>query len=165
MKSLHLIRGFLIVFALCAVGCGPTEFTVTKKTSYADLVVTYNAEVQALDNLEGKRKQLLEEFSNQAQAQAIKSAFQSLESGAPSKSPSNPNEALDRAVAAAELQAQLQSGLVEKLGQSPSGSTSAANVEYPEELKRKLADLDAEIATQKERVERARNARNAAEPK
>jgi len=162
MKSLRSTRILVSILALSAVGCGPTEINVTKKTSYADLVVTYNGEVQTLDTLEGKRKNWIAEYASQVQAEALKSAVSSLESAAKQIVPGNPNDALDRAVAAAETQA----GLLEKLGQSSTGTTpSAANIEYPEELKRKLSELDAEIAKQKERVERARKARDAAEAK
>ena len=162
MKSLHLAQILMPILALSSVGCGPTEINVIKKSSYADLVVTYNGEVQTLDTLEGKRKNLIAEYTSQVQAEALKSAVSSLESAAKQIVPGNPNDALDRAVAAAEA----QSGLLEKLGQSSTGSTpSSPNIEYPEELKRKLLELDAEIAKQKERVERARKARDEAESK
>ena len=77
--------------------------------------------------------------------------------------PDNPNQALDKAVAAAEMQAQLQSGLMNGLGLSTDSAESMTD--YPEELKGKLAELDAEIASQKERVQRAKDARDAAQPK
>ena len=63
-------------------------------------------------------------------------------------------------MAAAEAQAQL----LDKVGKS-SGSSQPTIADYPEELKLKLTELDAEIAKQKERVERARKARDAAEAK
>jgi hypothetical protein len=69
-------------------------------------------------------------------------------------------------VKAAEAQAKVQSGIQEKLGQSPSGSKEAVDVStLPPALKQKLEELDAEIAKQKERVERARIARDEAESK
>lgn len=157
----------MTIIAIGAIGCGPTEININKKASYSDLVVTYNAEVQTLDSLEKKRKEIVAEFSNQAQMDALNAAVNSLGTGGKQNLPSNPNDALDRAVASAELQAQLQSGLLEKLAPSTaSGSaSSAASTEYPADLKRKLSELDAEIAKQKERVDRARKARDAAETK
>ena len=160
MTSLNAPRILLSLLVLCVLGCEPAEINITKKASYSDLVVTYNAEVQTLDNLEGKRKNLITEYAEKAQADAFKSAVNSLESASKQSSPSNPNDALDRAVAAAEAQAKL----LEKVGQS-SGSKQSTVADYPEELKRKLAELDAEIDKQKERVERARKARDAAEAK
>jgi|GEM_PF-6955630 len=162
MRFLRSAKWLLSVSLLCMVGCEPAEITITKRVSYADLVVTYNAEVQTLDNLEGKRKSLLAEYANQAQEDALKSALNSLGSaGAPSIS-SNPNDALQQAVAAAESQAKM----LNQLGQSTSGSNaSLANLELPEEAKAKLVALDKEITKQKERVDRARVARDEAESK
>jgi hypothetical protein len=161
MKSSLSAKVLACIMSLSIVGCGPTEINVTKKAGYSDLVVTYNAEVQSLDNLEGKRKTLIAEYAIKAQEDALKSAMSSLEAAGKQKLPAKPNDALDQAVASAELQA----GLLEKLGQSSTNSTTTDKAVYPEELKRKLAELDAEIAKQKERVERARNARDAAESK
>ncbi len=160
MKSQNTM--LLLVAVFIHTGCGPTDITITKKPSYADLVVTYNAEVETLDRLEEKRTAAIAEYFSQAQGKAIESAVQSIKSGA-KVIPSDPNQALDQAVAAAELQAQLQSGLLESLGQ-PSGAAQTP-ADYPEELKVKLKELDAEIASQKERVERAKAARDAAQTK
>ncbi len=154
-------RLFLSLLTLIAVGCGPTEITFTKKSSYADLVVIYNAEVQALESLQGKLKSLKAEYLEKAQAEALKSMMSSLESAGKQTIPSNPNDALDRAISAAEAQADL----LKKLDTASGSKSPTANSEYPEEWKRKLADLDAEIAAQQERVNRAREARDAAEAK
>lgn len=147
-----------------ATGCEPMEIKVRKKASHAELVVTYNAEVQALDRLEAKRKTLIADFAKQIQEQAIKDAVSSLQ---PGLIPSNPNEALDRAVASAEAQARLQSGLLEKLGQTPTSGADSTSVEieYPETLKRQLTEIDAEIADQRQRVDKAKAARDASEQK
>lgn len=163
MKPLYLARLLVIIVAFAPAGCGPTEITFTKKSSYADLVVTYNAEVETLEKLEAKRKTLIADYFSQAQEKAIRAAVSSIESGDARMIPSNPNQALDRAVAAAEMQAQLQSGLMGGLGSEPDSEEAAAN--YPEELKRKLTDVDTEISDQKERVQRAKEARDAAQPK
>ena len=164
MKSPLWARVSLTMFALSLCGCEPADFKVTKKPTYAELVVTYNAEVETLDHLEAKRNRIIADYFSQAHGNALKSAVGSL---AGEQSSANPNEALDRAVAAAEFQAQLQSTLLEKAGQpAPTGSTSPADkLEYPEELKRQLVEIDAEITAQKARVERAKNARDANPPK
>ena len=161
MTILRSGRLFLSFLVLMAIGCGPTEISITKKSSYADLVVIYNAEVQALDSLQTKVKSLKAEYSENAQAEALKSMMSSLESAGKQSIPSNPNEALDRAISAAET----QSDLLKKLDTSSGSKSPAAYSEYPEEWKRKLADLDSEIARQQERVNRARDARDAAEAK
>ena len=164
MKSQPWARVCLTVFALSLCGCEPADFKVTRQPTYAELVVTYNAEVATLDNLEGKRNRIIADHFSQAHGDALKSAVGSLQG---EQQATNANEALDRAVAAAEFQAQLQSTLLEKVGQpTPSGSAPAGDkVEYPEELKRKLADIDTEITAQKARVERAKSARDAGQPK
>ncbi len=159
MKSSYLAGFLVFVFALAATGCGPTDITFTKKSSYADLVVTYNAELETLEKLEVKRKAVISDYFGQAQGKAIQAAVNSIGTGDGKKMPTNPNQALDQAVAAAELQA----GLLEGLGVASDSAESAAD--YPEELKVKLADLDTEIAEQKQRVQRAKDARDAAEPK
>ena len=167
MKSSNEAHMCFLLFALAIAGCGPMDVTVNKKTSYADLVVTYNAEVETLDKLEAKRKELIAEHTRVAQQRAIREAVESVGSGSQGNISSDPNEALDQAVAAAELQSQLQKGLLNSLEQ-PSQShdaTSTAEKEFPAELKAQLAEVDAEIAKQKQRVERARAARDAAESK
>jgi hypothetical protein len=166
MKTLSSVAIFYSAVVMLACGCGPAEVTFTKKASYKDLVETYNAEVQTLDNLEGKRKELIVEHSKKQEEEMLKSAISALGAAGQQKVPSNPNAALDQAVAAAEMQAKLQSGLLDKVGGSGGNSAkSGGNAEYPEPLKSKLAELDAEIAKQKDRVEKARNARDAAESK
>ena len=163
MKSWHRAAVLVMLVVSTGAGCGPTDITLTKKPSYADLVVTYNAEVELLEKLESKRKTLISDHYAQAQQEAIRTAVSSIETGEAQTIPSDPNQALDRAVAAAEMQAQLQSGLVEGLGLSSNSEESEAT--YPEELKSKLDALDAEIADQNERVSRAKNARDASSPK
>ncbi|MEQ1826493.1 MAG: hypothetical protein ABL921_11135 [Pirellula sp.] len=149
-NSITLLLTATLVFAC---GCEPGEITIRKKESHADLVVIYNAEVQALDALEKKRKEMVAEFSKKAQEDAIKAMAGSLGSLG-SSAPSNPNNALDQAVAAAEAQAKL----LKQVTQSSSETS-----EFPEELKRQLAEIDAEIAKQKERVQRAKDKRDASE--
>lgn len=163
MKSSFLVAALLSAVVMANAGCGPADITFTKKPSYTDLVVTYNAEVETLDNLESKRKSLIADYVGQAQRKAMETAVKSIQTGGANGVPDNPNQALDQAVAAAEMQTQLQSGLMDGLGLSTDSAESTA--EYPEELKGKLTELDSEIASQKERVQRAKDARDAAQPK
>ncbi len=162
MKSSYLTAVLLSAVVIANAGCGPTDITFTKKPSYADLVVIYNAEVETLDNLDEKRKSLIADYFSQEQRNSMKAAVESIKSGDANRVPSNPNQALDQAVVAAEMQAQLQSGLMEGLGLSTDSAESTDD--YPEKLKAKLTEVDAEIASQKERVQRAKDARNAAQP-
>lgn len=167
MQSSTRLRVCSVLLAVAACGCEPMDLKITKKPSYSELVATYNAEVQTLDNLEDKRKRLIAESISETYNQAIKAAAESMTAAAQSGKAANPNDALDRAVAAAQSQAELQQGVFQSLGQ-PSGTDaegSAAEAKLSEDGKRKLAELDAEIAAQKERVERARAARDAAAPK
>ncbi len=161
MTSLRCAKLFLCLLPLTTIGCGPAETKLTTKSTYEFLAVVYNAELQVLDNLEAKRKNLIAEYSEKAQAEAIKAATESLESVAKSANASSPNNALDQAVAAAEAQAQI----FKKLEDARDPSSPNANFEFPEELKRKLSELDAEIAKQKELVNSARIARDAEEAK
>ncbi|MEO8268685.1 MAG: hypothetical protein ABI557_03130 [Aureliella sp.] len=163
MRSSYLVAVLLSAVLITCAGCGPTDITFTKKPSYADLVVTYNAEVETLDNLEGKRKSLIADYVRQAQGKAMKAAVNSIKTGDAERIPGNPNQALDQAIAAAEMQAQLQSGLLEGLDVSTDSAEFTAD--YPEELKVKLIEMDADIASQQERVQRAKDARDAAQPK
>lgn len=163
MKSSYLVALLLSVVVMTNAGCGPAEFNFAKKPSYADLVVTYNAEVETLENLEEKRKSLIADYVGQVQRKAMEAAVESIKTVDAKRVPDNPNQALDKAVAAAEMQAQLQSGLLDGLGLS--NESAESTTDYPEELKGKLAELDAEIASQKERVQRAKDARDAAQPK
>jgi len=160
MKSSFATQISIFTLAAVLAGCGATEVKFTKKPSYADLVVTYNAELETLEKLETKREKLIAEHVSQTQHAAIQAAVNSIQSGEAQSIPSDPNAALDRAVAAAEMQAQLQSGLSESLGLS---AKSGAAPKYPEALQRQLASLDAEIAEQQARVQRAKEARDAAQ--
>jgi hypothetical protein len=144
-----LVLGTLLVIP----GCGPSELTIRKKESYADLVVIYNSETQELESLEKKRKGMLDEFAKKAQEQAIQSLAGSLESLA-GKPASNPNNALDQAVLAAEAQAKLLNSITKP---------NDAPLPFTEEQKQQLLALDSEIEKQKERVQRAKEKRDTAE--
>lgn len=160
MKSFCAAQIATFTLAAVLAGCGTMDLKLTKKPSYADLVVTYNAELETLEKLEAKREKLIAEHVSQTQQAAIRAAVNSIQSGDAQAIPSDPNAALDRAVAAAEMQAQLQSGLSESLGLS---AEAGAAPKYPEALQRQLASLDTEIADQQARVQRAKEARDAAQ--
>lgn len=166
---------------LSAIGCGPRGGEASGP-SYADLVVLYNAEMETLDRLQKKRADLIEEYQRQHQPdadQAVQALVGVLNSAAPGNSeaengePLDPNAALDRAVESAEKAQQASSQLLEtaiqasRTADGEDGGRDSVHPEgvYPKELQRQLETLDAEIEKQKARVERARQARDAAEPK
>lgn len=172
-------RSVLLAFVLLplCLGCGPGGGAAESQPSYADLVVTYNAELETLDRLEKKRADLIAEYERQRRpdaekaVQALTDVLNSAAGGTAendSGEPLDPNAALDRAVASAEKAQQASSQLLETALQASGagrGDTAPQNEAYPEELERELAALDEEIEKQKARVERARQARDAAEPR
>ncbi len=160
------LRGTLSLLAIAvAAGCGSGE----QKPSYADLVVTYNAEVQALDRLQDKRAELLARFASENQpdldqtvealAGALKTATQT--DAQEAESATDAFAALDAAIAQAERTGQATADVLDAVGQSPDGTPVALT----EAQQQELAALDAEIKEQQARVERARAARDAAEAK
>ncbi len=151
--KVFVARVVYLLALISIIGCEPAEITIKKKESYADLVVIYNAEVQALERLENKRKEIFTLIANKSQEDAVKAIAGSLGSLGAGSTSGNPNDALDKAVAAAEAQAKL-------LNQAANSSSQPA---MSEEDKAKLAEIDTEIAKQKERVEKAKAARDAAE--
>ena len=82
-------------------------------------------------------------------------------SAAPS---TDPNVALDQAVKNAEKPSRSRLKLLESMAQASEGE-GEEQVVYSEEFQKQLAELDAEIAAQQARVDRARQARDAAEQK
>lgn len=170
-------RLHVVWFAVMLCGCAES---VAPAPSYAELVVTYNAELETLDRLEAKREQLVAEIAAAARndsGEAIGSLddllqkAKSLKEGANSDLPTDPEALFDHLAdgsgEAQELAGQLIDGL---LG---SDSKSAKPEPTPEEVaaakarqaafQAELTTLDVELAKQKERVERARSARDAAD--
>jgi cell division protein FtsB len=154
MKRINHFWMTILAMMTFGFGCEPGEITIKKKESYADLVVIYNAEVQSLDALEKKRKELMADFAQKSQEEMLKAAAKSLESFGQPNASGKPKDALDQAVAAAEAQAKLLKNV------NQSGTSGS---ELPEELKKQLAEIDSEISKQKERVQRAKEKRDAAE--
>ena len=156
------------------VGCGTSENAA--KPSYADLVVIYNAELATLDRLEAKKAKLIEDFEKQHQPnaedalQAITGALNSANETEEQQTAANelsPKDDLDRAVENAERMQEATSQLLAAAEQAnaANGALGSASVPYSEELTAQLAALDQEIAEQQARVDRAREARDAAETK
>lgn len=154
-------------------GCGGGG--ANNQPSYADLVVTYNAELETLDRLERQRSELIAEYQRQLQpnmedaAQAIADMLNSAVDQDPQGAggPLTPDQELDRAVASAERTGQATSELLEAALQSTQDADAELTPEQAaikDEFEQKLADLDEQIEAQKARAERARAARDAAEP-
>lgn len=176
MKSPHresFIRLYLLASAmiLMNVGCGPGE--VDSEPSYADLVVIYNAELGSLDRLEKKRSELIATYEKQHRPDADH-AIEAISAALSSTTAENreaggaldPQAVLDQAVENAEKTQQVVSQLLDVVAtQAEGGEAAAQEVPYSEEFKLELAALDEEIEKQQARVERARQARDAAETK
>lgn len=170
MRTLPTFALFVAAVSFPIIGCGPVQ---EEGPSYADLVVTYNAEVEALDRLERKRAEMIAAYERTLRPSA-EDALKSLndvlnsqtaaEGEGASELPADPNEMLDQAVANAERSHEAASKLLAAAVQ-PSGDGESLESQYSEEFKQQLAEIDAEIAKQRERVERARKARDEAEAK
>ena len=180
---------FLLLCLTILMGCA--QEAVETGPSYADLVVTYNAELANLDRLEAKREKLVAEFAAATKppepkvgggledllkaASALTSETGELDTTA------DPNDLLDqladRSGSAQDIATKLLEGLAGDGGEGGEGDEAAgpesvepvAPVEpTPEETAMKskfeasLAELDKEIADQKTRVAKAREARDAA---
>lgn len=165
----------LLPLTVVWLGCAPAE----TGPSYADLVVIYNAELEALDRLEAKREKLL--VARAAAVQKTKSPLSNLQGLLDEVKQlkdkavgTEPNTVIDdlahRSGRAEELAGQLLEGLLQGSQSAADGkqNTQGAEPETPpdeaaESIATELAALNKEIETQKARVERARNDRDAAE--
>jgi hypothetical protein len=164
-----------VALILLSVGCTAEKAVPENKPSYADLVVTYNAEMESLDRLERKRKDLVAEYEQRSRPSpddAVKALTDALNSAttsggdAAAAAPADPQAILDQAVQNAEKAKQVASDLLKAAGQPASAPAEGQTPEQQaaaEVFQRQLAQLDQEIAKQRERVERARQARDAAE--
>jgi hypothetical protein len=160
---------------LLHVGCTAEKAVPENKPSYADLVVTYNAEMETLDRLERKRKDLVAEYQQRSRPSpddAVKAITDALNS-ATAKSddgttaaPADPQAVLDQTEQNTKKVSQAVSDLWKAATQptdTPPENQTPEQKAAAEEFQRQLAQLDQEIAKQRERVERARQARDAAE--
>jgi hypothetical protein len=168
-----MYRASLGIAVLLLCGCG----NVGSQPSYGDLVVTYNAELETLDRLQKQRAELVAEYERQLQPSA-QDAMQALSdvlgtaAGAnplgESDEPLTPDRALDVAVESAERTGQATSDLLEAaMGAATGGDgeLTPEQTQLKDAFEKKLAELDAEIEAQQARVDRAREARDAAEAK
>ncbi|MFO1063157.1 MAG: hypothetical protein U0892_04705 [Pirellulales bacterium] len=151
-KSILCLTLFLTLIGSIVPGCTPPE---PAGPSYSELVKTYNAEVETLTALETKRGKTIADFVTEQQRKLC-GALNSLTQGA---LPTGADKLLDQA---AEL-AQKQQEELAKSAANAGAAMDSSN--FPQALAEQLKPVDAEIAAQKERVERAKKARDAAEPK
>jgi hypothetical protein len=169
-----------VFFCVFVVGC--SKPVVDEGPSYAELVVTYNAELEALDRLEAKREKLIEQFAAATAPTASADTLTALEGllktasdlkDSTNPDTSDPNELLENAAArtegAEEIAGQLLEGLLggesDAAEPEPTPEQAAAAAERKAAFEAELAKLDTEISKQQQRVERARQARDAAEAK
>lgn len=164
----------LMVSLLC--GCtGKQEPAQPAGPTYAELVMIYNAEQEALDRLERKRKEMVEEYEAANLPQVDPSlqpltdllgAAGGLAGDAAATPPSDPNAALDHAVLEAQKAQQVASQMLQSMSQAAAQQNQPQQqIVYSPEFQQQLAAVDAEIAAQKQRVDKAREARDAAEAK
>lgn len=162
-----------IVLCISMIGCNQPP--VESGPSYAELVVTYNAQLAALDRLEAKQKILNKGYAAAAVSNTDSETLSKLEGLLKSAtdfkdnsklaSTSDPNALLDdlseRNVEVQDITDQLIGSLLE----DETAPNPEVVAERKGEIERELAKLDTEITKQRKRVERARQARDAAEAK
>jgi len=162
----------LLTFALCSVGCAPAG------PSYAELVTIYNTELEVLERFERQREELVAKYEAATQPQStdtlealqgvLESATKALSDSAATVDLADPEALLEKVSgeqgAAKELAGELRGAVT---GQPVEKELTAEEAQQRDNLKQefeeKLAKLDAEIAAQKERVDKARAARDSAE--
>ena len=168
-----------VVTAMVAtVGCN--QPVVESGPSYAELVITYNAEMETLDRLERKREELVKAYTEAEIARKADSKSLSLDDAMDvakrmaseireSDVPANPDallgELAKRTGGVDEVADKLIGGLLGESKDEPKLTPEEieANEKRQSEHEDKIAKLDEEIAAQKERVDRARAARDSAE--
>ena len=153
---------------LSIAGCQNSK----SEPSYADLVVIYNAEVEALDRLQKKHDELLEKLELLTQpskadkaADMLKGFLETagdLKRKHKDRLPEDPNELLDLALENTDKAEVIASQVIDAVS-TPSEEEASARQEELISLRVKLAELDKEIAEQEKRVERARKNRDVAE--
>ena len=173
-----LVAAALAAVMLIVAGCGGDVQQDEAGLSYADLVVTYNGELAALDRLEQKKETLIQKIEAiglPTSEDALKLLDKVLASGLTSgdeeaantkvNEAADPYAALDRAVQRAQDVQDAARDLLGSIGKQSANTPeqTAENERIKNELSRELEALEKEIATQRQRVERARQARDAAE--
>jgi hypothetical protein len=184
ISSIHLVVP-AVAIVLLNIGCGRDRDVADDEPSYADLVVIYNAEMEGLDRLENKKNELIATHEKQLQPSgddAVKaltdvlSAANEAYRGSDSDEALDPQAALDQAAEKVEKAQEVASQLLESLTQpvetQPVETQPAENggvqdtVETDpriEDFNRQLEAIEGEIKKQQARVDRAREARDAAE--
>lgn len=166
MRRLVAVVATLVLVA--SVGCQTKE----QGPSYAELVMIYNSEAEALDRLEAKRTARVAEYeaslvpSGNAALEAIGGLLGDVKQNPPADlSTADPDKLLDSAIANAENLDAKANELLEAAAQQAGKPLDRAAIEakYSDEFKAELAKLDAQIAEQQARVDKARAARDAAE--
>jgi hypothetical protein len=158
-------------FAALTLGCA------AKGPSYAELVTIYNTELEVLERLERKKATLVAEYeaatkSKRAEAmeslQGVLDSAQQALKDSPISDVVDPNELLDQVAGQQGAARDLTDGLLgaitgEKSDEELTPEEKAARETMKREFETKLAAVDAEIADQQQRVDKARAARDAAE--
>lgn len=169
------------VLILCATLFGCEQTAKDSAPSYAELVVTYNAELETLDRLEAKREKLVAQRAaalapktsgnTLSKLEGLLRSTNNLNDGTDFDTTSDPDALLDRLTdrngEAQEIAGQLLDGLLGgELTESvpePRPDIAAALALQKTEHEAELEALDTEINKQRERVGRARAARDATE--
>ena len=173
VKYVALWSIFAVSSILCLVGCGGPS-AEEKGPSYAELVTIYNAELQSLDRLERKREELVtkhEASLGPSAADATKAIDALLSSASEAgkqldmNGVADSNELLDRAVEHAEKTQDITTELLKSVSSAaePTEEEVQKQAKQTQQYERDLAAIDKQIAEQKARVERALEARDAAE--
>lgn len=156
------------IVLVTSVGCQ----TEQSGPSYADLVVIYNAEAESLDRLQRKRADRVAEYeatlapSGDAAVAALGQLLGDVKANPPADlSTADPDELLDNAIANAENLDAKAEEMLAAASQSAGKPMDRSAIEamYSDEFKAELATLDAEIAKQQARVDKALADRDAAE--
>ena len=176
--SLNILLSVLAISVLgilgISPGCGGPPSAEQSGPSYAELLSIYNSELDALDRLERKREELILRHEAQLQpstedAVAALNALLASANEAGVKlnlsDTADPDELLDRAVEHAEKTQDIAAQLLESASADaePSEEEAQRRAKLTEQFESELAALNEEIAQQKERVDRASSARDAAE--
>ena len=175
-----LVAAAWATVTLIAAGCGGDVQQDEAGPSYADLVVTYNAELATLDRLEQKKETLIQKIEAvglPTEEDALKLLDKVLTSDLTSSGnltssgdeavndAADPYAALDQAVQRAQDAQDATRDLLGSIGkqQATTPEQTTENKQIKNDLSRELEALEKEIATQRQRVDRARQARDAAE--
>ncbi len=176
VKALSTKLRTYLVLAVAGITVTTIGCATDNEPTYADLVAIYNAELSALDRLEKKKQELIANHEAQLRpssddamqvlSDVLTTAASELTREVNPDAGLDPNAALDQAVENAQNTQDVFSQLLDSVAEPPaeeSEEDAARRTEMTAEYEKQLAALDEEIETQKQRVERARQARDDAE--